>query len=1130
MSRSKDSDSLSKASTLDRFREGSERDFDVDFNEDLDLSYSKFSHVSGVSIYQCSTTESPFVQKIHNKINNIKRQEIPPNESDDVKEPIGNDNFNMYPIPETLHEHNGSNMKSYDDADKLNDDDDDSNSNSNTNNNNNNNNNLNDLYENIENIENIPNPNASPTKIPNSRVRPSSKRVSLVPPDSTPRHKGIRNASVKVSLTPAQRVEKRPGVRLKNALENFQFGEMVGKGAFATVYKGINLKTDQVVAIKQIHLDKDQDVQVLMGEIDLLKILKHSNIVKYHGFVKTSNSLNIFLEFCAGGSLRQLYKRSKSRLPEPQIIKFVKLILNGLHYLHEQGVVHRDVKAANVLITDGDDVKLADFGVAAKVSNQYESVVGTPNWMAPETVLGGEGLCTASDIWSLGATIIELFTTNPPYHDLNPMATLHAIGTDDHPPLPKNISSLAKDFLLECFQKQPSLRTTAKLLLKHKWLNQNPTSSNTGSVPTDLRSQSLNKASSTLFVKSINTYSESNNEENWEGDFEDIRIENDKKQPMTKAEVLTRFSETNNVGNDNNLMFDTRDCGQLLSRLQSQEGSQIEESESDDPFLNIEVDNFDTNELEIQSKMEFLITKFSNRVDYCHNGNVEVADSLIKITGKIAHLVKKYPILHDVLIRDHGILSIFELLENANEFSNMSKLWYYALAILNHIFEANINQFENFCLLGGIPIVTQFRSNAYENAVKQQVTRFINLFLRSDKALSMFISCGGLRVLSKLAEEDFDINPQFCLISVNCIHSILTKDLARSKSDLCRKLSHYGVFFWFIVLLNRIANDKSLKDTVNKIIDIIKYFGQSEVKVRLNISNSDLFKLLMKAYPKLEDNYQLVILKFFKSMSCIQEVLKHLQSSEILEFLASLIKQHPPSSPSYKEYINIISPILYNYCYLNHSKEVELVQLGVVPYLKELSKINLPFRQFILPILCELVHCNKYVRNVLLRQNMVDVYLNLLLDPYWQSNALDSLLNWASHDKHIDLASPKAIGCLTSGFMLGKISNLESSLDNYHKLIAANPTVAGYFINDNIIQNILVKLSRNTKNSVIQLTLLRITRVLVSIAASSDMLKELTSFNDVKDILVKLPSRKNSLLIDELAGDILEFYGSIYRQ
>lgn len=967
------------------------------------------------------------------------------------------------------------------------------------------------------------------------------KKVTVLsPPQSTPRHQHKRNTSVKVSLTPAQRVEKKRGFRLKNALENFQFGEMVGRGAFATVYRGINLKTNQIVAIKQILLEKDQDVQALMGEIDLLKILKHPNIVKYHGFVKTSDSLNVFLEYCAGGSLRQLYKRLNSSIPEPQIIIFVKLILHGLNYLHEQGVVHRDVKAANVLITETGDVKLADFGVATKVSSQHQSIVGTPNWMAPETVLGGEGLCTASDIWSLGATIIELFTTNPPYHDLNPMATLHAIGTDDYPPLPKNTSTMARDFLLECFQKQPSLRTTAKLLLKHKWLNQNVTESsrkssnqfsenmrsiqNTNS-PIERKSEfPTTNISANKDINPLRYYSEVM-DQNWENDFSSINIDkephmrshgNDNEIIMTlldRHSRLEKYKEANN--SDEEHPETTEGDNYLMPKILQ---NQAEDDETDDPFLNIELDNFDTNELEIQSKMEFLITKFTNRVDLCGNGNEEVANSLIKIMGKICHLVKKYPILHDVLIRDHGILSIFELLENANELPNLSKLWYYSLSTLNYLFDSNLSQFENFCLLGGIPIVTQFRSNKYDNNIKQQVVRFIRLFLKSDKALSMFISCGGLRVLSKLAEEDFETNPQFPVTSIDCLYSILTKDLSSSKSDICRNLSHYGVIFWFIVLLNRLVklDDDQYSDTIDKVVQIIKFFGQSEVKVRINISSSDLFKLLLKIYPNLETNHKLTILKFIKSMSCILELLKHLQSAEILEFLVLLLKEHTPTNDdNYKDFINIICPVIYNYCYLNHTRETELVKLGALPYLKDLTKINLPFRQFILPIMCELVYCNKLVKNHLMKNNILEVYLNLLLDPYWQANALDSILNWIKQDhrNHI-LNNSRTLDCLITGFTLNKVSNLESALDNYLKLVTANSEVCNTFINPTIIENIGLKLSTTMRNSVIQLTLLRILKVLVQQNTSVNL-------HPIKSILMTLESRKNSLLVDELANEIV---------
>lgn len=1056
-----------KEKTLGRYRD-TEKDlnFDIEDTEDLDLSYSKFSHISGISVYKSGVEESPFVKQIQDKLQDIKHlEDIKANGS------IASHYNQIYPIAE--HQE----MES----------------------------------KNDENLPLRPPTRMKGFNTPNKIILPKTRSVKenitvVTPTESTPRHRNQRTTSVKVSLTPAQRVEKRPGTRLKNALENFQFEEMVGRGAFATVYRGINLKTQQVVAIKQILLEKDQDVQELMGEIDLLKILKHPNIVKYHGFVKNSTSLNVFLEYCSGGSLRQLYKRMKCGLPEADIIRYVKSILKGLNYLHEQGVVHRDVKAANVLMTETGEIKLADFGVATKVTNQHQSVVGTPNWMAPETVLGGEGLCTASDIWSLGATTIELFTTNPPYHELNPMATLHAIGTDDYPPLPKNISLMAKDFLLECFQKQPSLRKLAKLLLKHKWLTQDLTKPRTIHHP-------VSEEPTPTSIKSINEYSEKM-EENWENDFNDvtpiIAISS-----LTKTEKLKKFLEPDDFNDE------ITDFNEEMGQSKVETNELVEDM---DPFSNIEIDNFDTNELEIQSKMEFLITKFSKRVDLTYDGNEEVLNSLIKIIGKIAHLVKKYPILHDVLIRDHGTVSIFELLENSNENNlsnapNLSKLWYYSLTTLNCIFEKNLNQFENFCLLGGIPIMTKFKNNKFDESIKLQVVRFTRLFLKSDKGLIMFISCGGLRVLSKFAEEDFDTNPQFAITSVDLVYSILSKNLTTSKSDICRKLSHYGVFFWFTVLLNSLTKaDKKYEATIDKIIFIVKSFGQSEVKVRINISSGDLFKLLLKSFPSLPMAHQLTMLKFLKSMSHILEVLKHLQAAEILEFLLLLIKQYTPSTSHYKEFINIISAILYNYCYLNHSKEIELVKLGILPYLRDLSKINLPFRQFILPIICEMVYCDNYVRSNLIKFDILDVYLNLLVDPYWQANSLDSILHWYKHDK-LNLITPKAIDCFTSGFMLNKVSNLELALENYLKLINLHPSMGKMFVKEIIIENLIVKLTINLKNPVVQLTLLKIIKALV--VNTNKMAMDLKVFNGVGDILMTLESRKSSLLVDELASEVI---------
>lgn len=941
--------------------------------------------------------------------------------------------------------------------------------------------------------------------------------------------------SDKISLTPAQRVEKRIGPKSKNPLEYFRFFEKVGRGAYADVYRGVNIKTNQVVAIKQISLDKEYDLLVLMGEIDLLKILKHENIVKYHGFVKNLTSLNVILEYCGRGSLRQLYKKAGHGFHELEIISYVKPILQGLHYLHEQGVVHRDVKAANVLLTDAGEVKLADFGVATKVATLHNSVVGTPNWMAPETVLGGEGICTASDIWSLGATIIELFTMSPPYHDLNPMATLHAIGTDDHPPLPSGLSPVAKDFLLECFQKQASIRISAKLLLKHKWMIQ----------------QTEHQTKSTVIKKSelLGRLTELRDEkENYSCDFPDFQAptprlispteldssneDNLSKLPQkkyTRDELLTKFTDENEV-----IEVDPLENSDELSfklAVNKDFAPEQNDQEDEDPFLELDIENFDTNELEVQSKMEFLTNKLAHRVSNSHLGNEEITQSLVKVTGRMLQLVKKYPTLHDVIIREHGVLTLMELLENAPDLVEEHKLWYHVLAILNYIFADHVAQIENFSLLGGIPMITQFSKLSFNLPIRLQVVKFVKILRKSDKAMLMFVSAGGLRVLSRFLEEDFDSNPDFPLVAIDCIHDILAKDLTRFKSDMCRILSKYGVVFWLVVLLNRLARYSSnpisvvpedhVEATIDQILGVMKFFAQAEPKVRISISNPDLFKLLIKVYPSLEFSRQQAILKFFRSITCISQLLRQLYSADILEFYVNLLLQYTPSTPRYKEVVNIVCPSLYNCCYLNHAKETEIVKLGAVPLLRDLSKINLLFRQFVLPLICEFVYCGSYVRLVLMRHDALNTFFNLLVDPYWHFNAMDSILHWRSEDPKLHLLeSSKAKDCLISGFLMSKISNMEAALDNYLTLVTSNKEVLDLMTKDSIVSSILTKLSTYSKNPAAKLSLLRILRSIVDHAIRNGHYESMSTLGNVYDLMNIILTNDFSVLVQDLATKI----------
>ncbi|GAA5958813.1 hypothetical protein JCM10213_006249 [Rhodosporidiobolus nylandii] len=255
------------------------------------------------------------------------------------------------------------------------------------------------------------------------------------------------------------------------SLPNFKLAEKLGQGAFGSVFRPDAGTTGETCAVKQIdlsHIPKSE-LPDIMSEIDLLKNLHHPNIVQYRGYARTDSALYIILEYCENGSLSAIIKKF-GRIPESLVGLYTLQVLQGLQYLHDQGVIHRDIKGSNILATKEGSIKLADFGVATRVGGPSDSaVVGSPYWMAPE-VVDQTGATTSSDIWSLGALVIELLTGKPPYHFLDPMPALFRIVADDCPPLPEGASAVVRDFLLQCFQKDANLRIGAKKLLRHPWM------------------------------------------------------------------------------------------------------------------------------------------------------------------------------------------------------------------------------------------------------------------------------------------------------------------------------------------------------------------------------------------------------------------------------------------------------------------------------------------------------------------------------------------------------------------------------------------------------------------------------------------------------------------------------------
>ncbi|XP_012990189.2 serine/threonine-protein kinase 10 [Esox lucius] len=256
-------------------------------------------------------------------------------------------------------------------------------------------------------------------------------------------------------------------------------GEL-GDGAFGKVYKAKNKESGALAAAKVIETNTEEELEDYMVEIDILAKCDHCYIVKLLDAFYYDAKLWIMIEFCPGGAVDAIMLELDRGLMEPQIKVICRQMLEALVYLHSMKIIHRDLKAGNILLTLEGDIKLADFGVSAKNTKtlqRRDSFIGTPYWMAPEVVMC-ETMKDApydykADIWSLGITLIELAQIEPPHHELNPMRVLLKIAKSEPPTLelPNKWSPEFNDFLKMALDKNPESRPTAAQLLEHPFVS-----------------------------------------------------------------------------------------------------------------------------------------------------------------------------------------------------------------------------------------------------------------------------------------------------------------------------------------------------------------------------------------------------------------------------------------------------------------------------------------------------------------------------------------------------------------------------------------------------------------------------------------------------------------------------------
>ncbi|KIK70895.1 hypothetical protein GYMLUDRAFT_301387 [Collybiopsis luxurians FD-317 M1] len=270
-------------------------------------------------------------------------------------------------------------------------------------------------------------------------------------------------------------------------------GELIGRGTYGRVYLALNATTGEMMAVKQVEIpqtlsDKHDSrhatvVNALKSESETLKDLDHPNIVQYLGFEETPANLSIFLEYVPGGSIGSVLLKH-GKFAEDVTKSFTGQILSGLEYLHSKGILHRDLKADNILVEMSGICKISDFGISKRTADEAAgggaatAMQGTVFWMAPE-VINPQGKVYNSkiDIWSVGCVVLEMWAGMRPWNGDEMVAVMFKLWSSKlPPPVPEGLvlSDLADDFRRKCFAINPDERPSATELRKHKYLELRP--------------------------------------------------------------------------------------------------------------------------------------------------------------------------------------------------------------------------------------------------------------------------------------------------------------------------------------------------------------------------------------------------------------------------------------------------------------------------------------------------------------------------------------------------------------------------------------------------------------------------------------------------------------------------------